>query len=226
MDPIGVLGGAFDPVHYGHLRTALEVQQTLGLAEIRFVPCGEPPHRSATVAASELRLAMLEAAIVGNPAFVADRRELDRPGPSYTVDTLAELREDFPGRPLCLIIGMDAFLGLPGWHRPEQILATAHLVIAHRPGWTPPSEGGAAELLREHIAHSAVELSENIAGRIFVYGVTQLEISSSTIRQLIGAGEDPRYLLPDAVRAIIRASGSYAGEGPATGKEDLRTHAG
>jgi len=226
MDPIGVFGGAFDPVHYGHLRTALELQQTLRLAEIRFVPCGQPPHRPAAVAPADLRLTMLKAALEGNPAFIADRRELDRPGPSYTVDTLAELREDFPGRPLCLMIGMDAFLGLPGWHRWEEILATAHLVVAHRPGWTPPSEGQLGELLRDRTARSGAGLFESMAGRIFVHPVTQLEISSSSVRKLIGAGEDPRYLLPDPVREIIRDSGGYAGDGPASGKEDLRTHAG
>ena len=115
--PIGLFGGTFDPIHYGHLRTAFELWQALGLAEVRFMPTGSPPHRDQTHATAEHRLAMVRAAVAGQPAFVVDDREVRRSGVSYSVDTLTELRAEYPDRSLCLLLGMDAFLGLPNWHR-------------------------------------------------------------------------------------------------------------
>ena len=207
---MGVFGGTFDPIHYGHLRSAFEVLQALELDEIRLLPCGTPPHRRATVANAELRLRMVHAATRGQEHFVVDERELLRDGPSYSVDTLAGLRRDFPARPIALIIGMDAFLGLPGWHEWQRILELAHIVVAHRPGWRAPDIGVLGELLAERGTHRASDLHEAPAGCLYVLDVTQLEISSTEIRGLVGAGRDPRYLVPDPVRDIIRASGCYA----------------
>jgi nicotinate-nucleotide adenylyltransferase len=110
MKPIGIFGGTFDPVHYGHLRTAFEMLQALRFEEVRFIPCGDPPHRGVTYANAAQRMRLVELAIAGQDGFVADDREIRRSGPSYTIDTLAALREEFPGRSLGLIIGMDAFL--------------------------------------------------------------------------------------------------------------------
>ena len=113
MDPIGIFGGTFDPIHFGHLRTAFELREVLGIDEMRFVPAGSPPHRDTPLADARLRLALVEAAIADQPGFALDDREVHRAGPSYMVLTLRELRAEFPTRPLCLVLGMDAFLGLP-----------------------------------------------------------------------------------------------------------------
>ena len=142
MRPIGIFGGTFDPIHYGHLRTALELKERLEFAAVHFVPVANPPHRSAPLNDGKLRLRMVEAAIRGEPGFVADDRELKRPGLSYTVDTLASFRAELGAdRPLCLLLGMDAFLGLPQWHRWRELLDLAHVVVAHRPGWEVPRVG-------------------------------------------------------------------------------------
>ena len=139
MNPIGIFGGTFDPIHYGHLRTAFELLQALRLGELRFMPAGNPPHREQPMASAEQRVAMVRAATAGQPGFTVDDRETRREGPSYSVDTLAGLRAEHPTRPLCLIVGMDAFLGLPKWHQWQDILKLAHLVVAHRPGWRAPT---------------------------------------------------------------------------------------
>ncbi len=209
MSPLGIFGGTFDPIHYGHLRTAFELLQVLCLAEVRFVPAGQPPHRDTPRCDARRRLAMVEAAVADQPGFAVDDRELRRDGPSYTVTTLRELRAEAPARSLCLIIGMDAFLGLTEWHEWREILGLAHLVVAHRPGWSAPREGLLAELLEERGAADAMELHDTPAGRIRVHAVTPLEISSTDLRDLIVAGRDPRYLVPDPVRAIIADTGCY-----------------
>jgi nicotinate-nucleotide adenylyltransferase len=212
MNPIGIFGGTFDPIHFGHLRTAFELQQRLALEELRFVPAGDPPHRDQPLAAASLRLAMVRAAIAGQPGFVVDDREVRRTGPSYTVTTLAELREEFPQRPVCLLVGMDAFLGMDRWHQWREILRLAHVAVAHRPGWRAPTEGTLGRLLAERGTDRVADLREERAGRIFVHPVTQLEISSTDLRDIIVSGRDPRYLVPDAVREIIRETGCYSQE--------------
>lgn len=210
MSSIGIFGGTFDPIHYGHLRTAFELLQVLKLSEIRFMPAGAPPHRDQTIANVEQRVAMVKAAIAGQQSFVLDDRETRRDGPSYTVDTLTTLRADFPDRPLCLLVGMDAFLGLPKWHQWRDILQLSHLVVAHRPGWRAPTMGPLGELLVDRGTGRVDDLHEALAGRIYIHEVTQLEISSTDVRKLIAAGRDPRYLIPDGVRDIIATSGCYA----------------
>lgn len=208
--PMGVFGGTFDPIHYGHLRTAYELKQTLGCAQIRFLPCGLPPHRATPVASAEQRLKMVSLAVEGQRGFVVDDRELHRGGPSYSVDTLESLRIEFPDWPLCLFVGMDAFLGLPRWYRWQRIFELAHVVVAHRPGWRVPERGPLGELLSQRGTVDVQELHTQLAGRIFVHAVTQLEISSTEIRDLIRAGRDPRFILPDPVRDNILESGCYA----------------
>jgi nicotinate-nucleotide adenylyltransferase len=208
--PLGVFGGTFDPIHFGHLRTAYELLQALQLSELRFVPAGDPPHRAPPRVPAARRLELVRAATVDQPGFVVDDRELHRAGPSYTVLTLAELRAERPATPLCLIVGMDAFLGLPTWHRWTELLELAHVVVAPRPGWRMPGDGVLGELLAARRARDASELCSSLAGRILVHPVTQLEISSTELRELLAAGRDPRYLVPDAVCAAIRAGGGYS----------------
>ncbi|HMD59623.1 MAG TPA: nicotinate-nucleotide adenylyltransferase [Steroidobacteraceae bacterium] len=212
-EPIGLFGGAFDPIHYGHLRTAFELWQTLRLAQVRFLPTGSPPHRDLLLASNELRLEMVQAAVAGQSAFVVDDRELRRSGLSYSVDTLLDLRGEYPDRSLCLLLGMDAFLGLPNWHRWREIFDLAHVVVAHRPGWKAPITGPLGEVMVDRGTGSVRELHQQRAGRVLVHAVTQLEISSTELRQLVLSGKDLRYVVPDAVREIIVRTGCYAPQG-------------
>ena len=210
MRCIGVFGGTFDPVHYGHLRTAYELRFKLGFDEVRFVPCAHPPHRDAPITASAIRLRMLETAIGAEPGFVVDERELERAGPSYTVDTLKSMRAELPGTPLCLLLGMDAFLELPTWHEWQRLLDLGHIVVAHRPGWQAPYEGTLGKLIQKHRTAAAHELHAAAAGRIHIEPVTQLEVSSTELKRSIRAGLEPKYLLPDSVWRIIVETRCYA----------------
>jgi len=209
MKPIGVFGGTFDPIHYGHLRTAFEMLQALEFHKVHFIPCGDPPHRGSTFADGQLRFRMVDVAIAGQDGFVSDDRELRRGGPSYSIDTLLGLRNEFPDRPVGLIVGMDAFLGLPTWHRWDEILDVAHIVVAHRPGWRAPDIGPLGELISAHGTHRVADLHAATHGCIHIHAVTQLEIASTEIRDLVAAGRDPRFLMPDAVRNVIEETGVY-----------------
>lgn len=210
--PIGIFGGTFDPIHYGHLRTAFEMLQALRFEEVRFIPCGDPPHRGITYADAELRYRMVDAAIKGQEGFLSDDRELRREGPSYSIDTLTDLREEFPERSLGLIVGMDAFLELPKWHRWDEILNFAHIVVAHRPGWRAPDIGELGNLIAENGTHRVDDLHEVTHGRIHIHAATQLEIASTEIRDLVATGRDPRFLMPDAVRDVIKQTNLYMSE--------------
>lgn len=204
---LGVYGGTFDPVHYGHLRTALEVREALGLAELRFLPCRIPPHRGTPGASPGQRLRMLELALEdAGPGFALDRRELEREGPSYMVDTLASLRAEAPARPLCLIVGMDAFCGLPSWHRWRELFGLAHIAVMRRPDAPEPEWAG--ELAGEVKARRSEDLSPP-AGRVVFLEVTQLAISATGIRRLVALGKSPRYLLPDPVLRTIQSEDLY-----------------
>jgi nicotinate-nucleotide adenylyltransferase len=209
MNAMGILGGTFDPIHYAHLRTAFELQQALRLKEIRFLPAGTPPHREQPFADAQLRLRMVRAAVAGHHGFVVDDREVRRAGPAYTVDTLRELRAEFPDRSLCLIVGMDAFLGLPKWHEWRELLQLAHLLVAHRPGWRVPDTGPLGELVVKCGTERIGDLHELRSGCIYIHAVTQLEISSTELRQLIALGQDPRFLMPDPVRDLIFETNCY-----------------
>ena len=210
MSPIGIFGGTFDPIHYGHLRTAYELLYALKLGEMRFMPAGNPPHRESAVADAELRLQMVKAAVADQPGFTVDDREIRREGLSYSVDTMRSLREEFRDRSLCMIVGMDAFLGLPKWHQWRELLDLVHLIVAHRPGWRAPTMGPLGELLVDRGTGGVNDLHAAPAGRIYIHAVTQLEISSTEVRNLIAHKRDPRYLMPDSVRAIISQSGCYS----------------
>jgi len=200
---IGILGGTFDPIHHGHLRTALDVMQGLELEELRLIPLRDPPHREQPSSTPEQRLEMLQAAIAGVPRLRVDWRELDRAGKSYSLLTLQSLREELGDTPICLILGQDAFQGFPDWHKPEQILQLVHLVIMQRPG--QPLQNHYPERLTDN----PDELKSSTAGKIYLQPVTQLDISSTRIRGMLQAGQSPRYLLPEAVLAIIERDGLY-----------------
>jgi len=208
--PIGIFGGTFDPIHFGHLRTGFELMQTLQLQQLRWIPSGRPGHRDAPLATPDMRLSMVRAAIEGQEGFVADDREVKRERTTYTIDTLEELRNEFPESPLCLILGMDAFLGLPRWHRSTELLSLCHIVVAHRPGWQLPQAGTLTELVSTCGTTNVAELHAALSGRIYVHAVTQLEIASSELRAILVSGGDPRFLVPEPVRRIILETGCYA----------------
>lgn len=199
---IGIYGGTFDPVHFGHLRTALEVQEIFGLAELRLIPCAQPPHRGHPEVSAAFRLHMLHVAVAGQAGFVVDDRELRRDGPSYMVDTLASLRAETGDRtPLLLFIGADAFAGLERWHQWQRLFDYAHVVVMTRPASPPPA---LPPFLTRRRTGDKQRLKEQPAGCILLQNVTQLEISATQIRKLLGDRRDPRFLLPDAVLAFIR----------------------
>jgi nicotinate-nucleotide adenylyltransferase len=212
MRKIGIFGGSFDPIHYGHLRPALEILDALSLDVIRFIPAGQSPHRRMPAASAELRLAMVKAAVVGEARFLVDERELQRPAPSYTVDTLSALRHEYPDAALVLLVGMDAFLGFPGWHRWRELFELAHVVVMHRPGWALQTEGALADALHERLAAMPQAALMQTAGCVLLQTVTQLEISSTRVRESAAAGRDIRYLVPEAVRTLILDSNCYRKE--------------
>lgn len=206
---VGIFGGTFDPVHVGHLRAAMELREILALDELRFVPCGEPPHRDPPVESGARRIAMLEAALAHEPGCVVDRREVERGGPSYTVDTLAALREDLPAAHLCLLLGHDAWVGLDRWHRWREVFEYAHVVVADRPGSNePPGDVLAAEQRARQVTEAAA-LRAQSHGALMSSEITRLEISSSRLRAFAAAGHSLRYLVPDAVNELIVSKQYY-----------------
>ncbi len=207
---ICILGGTFDPVHFGHLRPALDVQQALGIACVHLLPCREPSHRAAPLATPEQRLELLQLAVADEPALEIDERELRRDGPSYMVDTLESLRAEQGNEPVCLALGMDALLGLDRWHRWQDIPALCHLVVMYRPGSPWPQQGVLADRVNSARVTDAGVLERQPAGCVMGVPVTQMAVSSTQIRDLLAAGQSPRYLLPDAVLNRIRQEKWYA----------------
>lgn len=207
---IGILGGTFDPIHMGHLRMALELHDSLKLERVHLVPCFRPVHRKLPTANPKARLEMVKCAVKNEAALVADDREIRRENPSYMIDTLLEMRAEYPDTPLCLIVGIDAFLGFPSWHKWKEILEQSHIVVAHRPQYQIPETGVIADLLKKRLQHDAGYLHEYQSGGILLQPITQLEISASDIRRQIAKGMNPRYLLPDAVYDYIKQHGIYS----------------
>lgn len=201
MSMLAILGGTFDPVHLGHLRVAWEAAEVLD-AEVRLLPAHAPPHRPPPQASAAERVAMLCAALAGQSRLALDTREIERGGPSYMVDTLADLRREAgPSRPLVLLLGVDAFAGLPTWHRWRELFALAHLGVLTRPGAAPalPAELEAEAAPRRVAAAAALRAAP--AGRVLAIAVTALDISASRVRALLAAGREPRYLVPEALLA-------------------------
>lgn len=212
--PVGVFGGTFDPIHYGHLRPALELREQLALGEVRFIPASLPPHRGEPAATAQQRLAMLQLALQGSEAMRIDERELQRSGPSYMVDTLRSLREEVGRRPLVLLLGLDAFLGLPTWHRWPAIIELAHVAVATRPGWNSAQLQQYAELAqlwRDRHSDDVASLRHSPAGRIVLSEVTPLDISATKIRAALRQRRSPRFLLPDSVLDYIERNRLYLG---------------
>ena len=204
---LGVMGGTFDPIHFGHLRLAEEARQALGLSQIRIIPAGRPPHREQPRGSAEDRLAMARLAIAGLPQFELDDREVRADLPSYTVPTLERLREQLgDDRPLVLVLGVDAFLGLPSWHRWREVFALAHVAVATRPGYVLNAQHMDEALATEfhrRITPAAETLVHSASGGISSFAMTPLAISATAIRSMLARGDSPRFLLPDAVLDYI-----------------------
>ena len=209
---IGLLGGTFDPVHFAHLRLAVEAIEQLSLTSVRWIPSGQPGHRGAPAASVEHRLAMLRLAIAGEPRFALDGADARSPVPTFTVSTLARLRADLgPGVPLVLIIGTDQLLALDSWREWKRLFDLAHIAVAERPRFQMRAGALAGELAAEYARRSteASALARTPAGAITTFAMTPLDISASAIRAGLAAGRTPRYLLPDAVLDYIGSHRLY-----------------
>ncbi|MCL2635391.1 MAG: nicotinate-nucleotide adenylyltransferase [Betaproteobacteria bacterium] len=212
-EPIGLFGGTFDPVHFGHLRLAEEAIERLALGGVRWIPAGQPAHRGQPGVSAGQRLAMVRLAVAGNPGFSVDAGEIEAAAPSYTVPTLERLRAELGAeRPLVLLLGADAFAGLESWYRWRELFALTHVAISHRPGFPvaaaalPPAL--AAELLARQRSDVGA-LGAAAAGSIVTFAMTQLAISATQIRQLRALGRSVRYLLPDNVLDYIQTHSLY-----------------
>ena len=205
---IGIFGGTFDPVHYGHIKPAISVKQDLSLTQLRFIPNRFPPHREAPSLNVEQRLSLLKVALKGYAGVVIDERELNRDGPSFMVDTLKSLRSDFPDEGLCLIIGMDAFMGIPTWFQWRSLFELCHLVVMTRPGFnetTIINQMSAEDypfLSARMVAHAA-ELKPRETGKILLKSVPQLDISSTQIRAKLAKNEDVSEWMPEAASQML-----------------------
>lgn len=211
---IGILGGTFDPIHYGHLRLAEEMLELANLQQVRFIPAGTPPHRDPPRVSARHRSAMVQLAIADQPAFVLDAREVERTTPCYTVDTLRELRTEMGAeQPLCLLMGGDAFLQLHTWHEWERLFDLAHVVVGYRPGFTLEERiHTASPALRHHYQDrlcSAESLSQQAAGGIAELAIPKLEISATLIRSRVAENRSIRYLLPNTVDSYIHQHHLY-----------------
>jgi len=210
---IGVFGGTFDPIHFGHLRTALDVSEYLNLEQLLFIPCGEPPHRARPHASPAQRLAMVQAAINGEARFAVDDREIRRGGSSFMVETLESLRAERGDTPsLGLILGLDAFSALDSWHRWQELIGLAHLIVMTRPGWSVDDiqQPAMRTLLQEHASQDLERCNKLAAGCVIFCPVTELNISSTDIRQRLQTEKQARYLLPDSVLNLIKQQHIYA----------------
>ena len=213
---LAVLGGTFDPVHYGHLRLGADVLKALQLSEVRLIPAGVPPHRAPPIASAEHRLAMTELGCAEFPGLRADAREIERPGPSYTAATLESLHEEQPGRPLALLVGADAFAGLEQWWHWERLFSLAHFIVVERPG-IPFATASLPATLKVHwdrrLTTDPMRLKRTLSGAILRVPIAPQPISATAIRAALARGPDGRDevrgLLPAAVLAYIDRNQLY-----------------
>lgn len=199
MKRIGILGGTFDPIHYGHLVAADVVCEALDLDTVLFVPCGYPPHKDPSQAApAEHRYLMTVLATTGYPRFRVSRVELDRPGPSYTVDTVRALTQDQGAKEWYLIVGADAFLDMPSWKEPETIMSLVRLAVISRQGYDDQA-----------VSDRIATLPERFRDRVHHLTAFAPQISSHQLRAWLKAGEPIDWYVPSAVVAYIKQHGLY-----------------
>lgn len=208
---IGIFGGTFDPIHYGHLRTALDVKEALNLERVLFVPVNQAVHRNQPLASSRQRLAMVRAAVADEDCFDFDEVELNRDGPSYMIDTLHALCMQNPDKKFALLLGGDAFNDFLTWRRPLEIASLCHIVVMRRPGYLLPEDPQLKEFVDRREVASAEMLCRTGSSAVFFQRVTQLDISATDIRNRVANRENIRFLLPDSVIRIIRQQHLYGG---------------
>jgi nicotinate-nucleotide adenylyltransferase len=204
-------GGTFDPIHVGHTRLALECQQQLA-APLTFVPCGDPPHKELTFASASQRLAMVNLAVdelnetVGAQKFFVERMEIDHDQPSFTVTTLENLRRQHPNDSLFWLIGMDSLVHLASWHRWQELVTFANLLVVNRPGWSLPHEGVVADWLRDRFIEQ-----DKVAhcGGVVILPTTLLDLASTSLRQQLRQPDLGKFLLPESVRQFVAEQGLY-----------------
>jgi nicotinate-nucleotide adenylyltransferase len=206
---VGILGGTFDPVHFGHLRAAVEARDKLQVDDLRLIPTGRPAHRLQPVASAEQRLEMVRLAVAGCSGLRVDDREVRRPGVSWMVDTLTEIRSEVGRAPLLLLIGQDAANALDGWHQWRRLFELAHIVVMRRPEAHFNCRGELRQQIETRRTADLRALSGSEAGCVLALEVTQLDISSTLIRDLLAQGRSPRFLLPRSVLDHIHAQGLY-----------------
>jgi nicotinate-nucleotide adenylyltransferase len=208
-EPLALFGGTFDPVHYGHLRCADEAREMLRLETLYLLPAGTPVHRRNPGASARQRLDMLRLALNEFPHLEIDEREIRRQGPSFMVDTLQELRTEFPERPLLLLVGQDAVNLLHTWSRWQQLLELTHLVILTRPGTSAQYRDDVRTLIESRTATDLQQLSASEAGSVYHLAVTAIDVSATSIKRIIGTGRSPGPMLPAAVLDYIDDNGLY-----------------
>lgn len=199
---IGLLGGTFNPIHFGHLRMAQELAESLSLDEVRFIPSANPPHKPAPAVSAEHRAEMVKLGIANNPVFKFDDRELHRAGASYTLDTLHSLRDELGDKvSLILFMGSDAFTQFHTWHRWQDIITLCHIALVQRPlaAKTEPLPKVLDTFLHNHYTENADDLRETSAGYVTMQAITPLDISSTAIRNGLQLKKSARYLMPDNV---------------------------
>ncbi len=215
---IGIYGGTFNPIHYGHLRTAEEVFEFFTLDRVLFIPSGLTPFDKPDLAKPERRYSMVKTAINGNPRFRISNIELKTIGKSYTVDTIRKLKEKYKDSELFFILGIDAFLDLPCWKQPDKLIRLANLVIISRPGYSfsdlvssPYMDGVSRRILKELDKGSRTTFAFDISTKqqCHLCNVTGLNISASGIRKLIISGGNINYLLPESVKSYIISNKLY-----------------
>ncbi|MEZ6060243.1 MAG: nicotinate-nucleotide adenylyltransferase [Planctomycetaceae bacterium] len=196
---LGILGGTFDPVHFGHLLLAETCRQELHLDQVRLIPAGMPPHKTGVrITDGHVRADMLKLAVSGYPEFVVDRREIRRSGRSFTVDTLKELRDEAPDAELFFLMGADSLRDVPSWREPERIAELATIVAVNRPGTESPSAP-------QVVAWVGAELAE----RVIVLSMPGTDISATDLRQRVASRRGLRFLTPRAVEVFIEQHGLY-----------------
>jgi len=215
MKTIGILGGTFNPIHYGHLRMAQELADDLHMDAIRFIPAANPPHKNAVTISAEHRAAMVGLAIANNPQFMLDKRELHRTGTSYSIDTLLSLRAELGNdTSLTLFMGSDAFTQFNTWHRWQEILQHCHIALVQRPHNNKNQAGNPLpkileDFLHAHYTENGEDLQSSAAGYITMRQVTALDISSTAIREAFKQHVSTRYLMPDSVIDYINSHQLY-----------------
>lgn len=204
------MGGTFDPIHNGHLRSALELQQWLGIEQLALLPANAPVHRGMPARSAQQRLDMVRLAVEGEAGLIADSREVDSAEPSYSWLTLQSLRAELGDQtPLCMIMGMDAYLNLQSWHRWDEFLSLCHIIVMQRPGFHMNPNDAMYEFTQQHKVEQPDQLLALPCGRVILHELTPLGISATQIRQTIAEGRSPRYLMPDLVWQYIQDNRLY-----------------